>query len=629
MATLQTPQVKSTNLWWLRYLLPPVLFFLAGLSLIFLLGLAQRLGWIEDAGGVQAVGQKAPGVIYTCPMHPQIRQPMPGRCPICGMELVPASQANEKNDPLAVEISPVARRVGGIKTVPVRWETLSRSLRTVGVIAYDESRLASIAAYVDGRIEKMYADYTGVNVEQGDHLAVLYSPNLYSAQVEYLQSQETLRSLQNDTQPFVLATQKRLVENAGKKLLELGMTPEQIAGVEKSRQPMSRLTIFAPIGGTVIEKMAEHGQYVKTGQVLYKIADLSTVWLMLKLFPDDSSKIRFGQIVEAKVSSLPGQKFIGRVAFIDPMVNMKTRTVSVRVEMLNVPSSLFDAASAVLHGMQVLTSPLVPILDRDINQGLQVGQRLRPGDFADATITIPIGKQGMVYDSALAGKWISPMHPQIVRDNPGKCPICGMDLIAASRFGYSPNPVPRPEGLVVPRNAVLFTGNDGVVYVETEPGRFEIRRVTMGPFLKDRIVILEGLEEGEMVATSGNFLIDSQMQLEGKPSIIDPSKISALPSGPMRLLHFEQTRITGKAGMKLESIYAIYFRLEQQLAADQKVQHQDAVQVHASALQLKNEPSIPRKFHPLLTTIAKESEHLHHQNIKEARKQFKILSAAM
>ena len=182
---------------------------------------------------------------------------------------------------------------------------------------------------------------------------------------------------------------------------------------------------------------ATEGQYVKEGQAIYELADLSTVWLMLELFPEDAAAIRYGQIVEAEVQSLPGRKFAGRVAFMDPMVDPTKRTVGVRVVIPN-------------------------------DDGL-----LRVGDYATAKI---------------------------------QAPLAGGELLA------------------VPRNAVLMAGSDSVLYVETEPGRFEIRNVVLGARSGDQIVVLKGLEEGEQVAVSGNFLIDSQMQLAGNPSLIDPTK---------------------------------------------------------------------------------------------------------
>jgi Cu(I)/Ag(I) efflux system membrane fusion protein len=214
--------------------------------------------------------------------------------------------------------------------------------------------------------------------------------------------------------------------------------------------------------------------------------------LMLRLFPEDAATIRYGQTVSAEVQSLPGRRFTGRVAFIDPTVDRKTRTVGVRVVLPNE------------HGL------------------------LRVGDYAKATIEVPVSKSGdaagPIYDPALANKWISPRHPHVIESSPGKCRICGIDLVPASRLGFTDKPIPSRTALFVPRDAVLMAGANSVVYVETESGRFQIRKVVVGPSDGDQIVILKGVKEGEEVASSGNFLIDSQMQLTGNPSLIDPVK---------------------------------------------------------------------------------------------------------
>jgi hypothetical protein len=154
--------------------------------------------------------------------------------------------------------------------------------------------------------------------------------------------------------------------------------------------------------------------------------------------------------------------------------------------------------------------------------------RLKIGDYATAIVEVPVtdpdSRSAGIYDPELAGKWISPRHPHVIEEKPGKCKLCGIELVPASKFGFTEQPVTRRKQLVVPRNAVLMAGDNSVVYVETKSGRFELRRVELGPSLGDEIVLLSGVKEGEQVATNGNFLIDSQMQLTGNPSLIDPAK---------------------------------------------------------------------------------------------------------
>ena len=367
------------------------------------------------------------------------------------------------------------------------------------------------------------------------------------------------------------------------------MNKEQITELERSGEAQSRLTIYAPVGGTVTEKMAMEGKYVTAGEPIYRIADLSTVWLMLELYPEDASHIRFGQRVEAEMQSLPGNTFQGRVAFVDPTVNEKDRTVGVRVEFLN------------------------------------ENGRLRPGDYARARIFLPIGQQGEVYDADLAGRWISPMHPQIIRDAPGECPICGMDLVPTSRYGYSDNPVEQPASVFIPRSAVLMAGTNSVVYVETEPGRFEIRPVSLGPILKDRVIIQSGLEEGESVATAGNFLIDSQMQLAGKPSLIDPTKAVARDQGsggrdqPLQLTSLEVDAVSGSTGVLIEELYAAYFAIQKSLASDRKPSEKDVIALHRAAVELAGASELPEAAREQIKVVAENSEHLHHMEIEKAR----------
>ena len=582
--------------YFLRTGVQALIVFSAILAAFGTLGLLQRMGWLGGGGAVHTAESGAAGAIYTCPMHPQIRQPTPGSCPICGMDLVPATTSDGDQDEFAVNISPAARRLANIATTKVERKTVADRIETVGSIAIDESRMATIAAYVSGRIERLFADYTGVKVAKSDHLAILYSPALYSAQVEYLQARRTMRELGETTLPVVRETQARLVDNARQKLVELGMTEQQLEELDADEQARSRLTIYTELGGTVIEKLVVEGQYVDAGQPIYRVANLGTVWLMLELYPEDAAQIRFGQVVQARVHSLPGRDFTGRVAFIDPVVQEKTRTVGVRVELLN-------------------------------KDGL-----LRPGDYASATIEIPVGSTGDVFDEGLAGKWISPMHPQIIRDEPGPCPICGMDLVPTSRYGYAAEPTERPTALVVPRDAVLMAGQNSVVYVETEPGRFEIRNVKLGPLSGRSAVVLDGLSEGEAVATSGNFLIDSQMQLAGKPSLIDPTRAAAIAEkrppkrGPLMDDTIEVSQLSGAAGATLERLYAAYFAVQQRLAGDQQVAEPQATELGASVTELQQAADLPDPVRSRLKPIAEAAEHLHHMDIDAARDAFETIS---
>ncbi|MCA8998710.1 MAG: efflux RND transporter periplasmic adaptor subunit [Planctomycetaceae bacterium] len=587
------PSPKSFR-WWFARFGNVGLFLGAGILLIVLLGVAQRTGWIRAGSLAAASSADGSQQIHTCPMHPQIRQPGPGRCPICGMALVPATSSGADLDQLAVTIEPAQRRLANVETAEVTKHPVTTKIRTIGSIEIDESRQATIASYIDGRVERLFADYTGVVVEKNDHLAVVYSPQLFSAQVEYLEAQQTLAKTSGSTLASVREAQTKLVANSRQRLVELGMTEEQLAELNTSGEAKSRLTIYAPIGGTVIEKLAEEGKYISAGEPIYRIANLSTVWLMLELYPEDGSRIRFGQVVDAELTSLPGKTLTGRVAFIDPRVDKSNRTVGVRVEFTN-----------------------------------ENGE-LRPGDYAQATIEIPIGPQGEVFDAELAGKWISPMHPQVIRDEPGDCPICGMKLVPTSRYGYTEQPVERVESITVPRSALLMAGEHSVVYVETEPGRFEIRNVTLGPILTDEAVILDGLEAGEKVATSGNFLIDSQMQLAGKPSLIDPTRaVPKFRNTPLEFENFQITRLEGEAGQQIEELYRAYFEIQRTLAADKQPSEKSVVTLGRSTEHLLAAEKMPEGVREQLNLIEQNIPHLHHLSLEEARAKFKPISHAI
>ena len=588
------PRARSIR-WWLSRFGNLGLFLGAGVLLIVLLGVAQRIGWIQG-GSFNSAPTSEGGTqeIHTCPMHPQIRQPGPGRCPICGMALVPAASSGADFDQLAVTIEPAQRRLANIQTAEVTQHPVSTTIRTIGAIQIDESRQATIASYIDGRVERLFADYTGVEVDKGDHLAVVYSPQLYSAQVEYVESKRTLSNSSGAALASVREAQTKLVANSRQRLVELGMTEEQLTELESSNQAKSRMTIYAPIGGTVIEKLAEEGKYISAGEPIYRIANLSTVWLMLELYPENASRIRFGQVVKAELTSLPGQTLTGRVAFIDPRVDMSNRTVGVRVEFNNEDG------------------------------------KLRPGDYAQASIEIPIGPQGEIYDQDLAGKWISPMHPQVIRDEPGDCPICGMKLVPTARYGYVDQPVAQPKSVTVPRSALLMAGEHSVVYVETEAGRFELRNVTLGPILKNEAIILGGLKPGEKVATSGNFLIDSQMQLAGKPSLIDPTRfVAKFRNKPLDFKSISVVRVQGATGENLEQLYQTYFAIQKALSEDKVPTEQTVISLSQLSDSLSHEKSLSEEFRQRMTTIKDNAAHLHHLPIEEARKKFKSISHAV
>ncbi len=379
----------------LKLFLVPGLILAAFVIGISLLGMAQRSGWIQpsnhdgETSDTVANSEGSSTTSYICPMMCVPPTSQPGRCPVCAMELVAASASLSAGPSSKIQIDPRSRRVAGIQTVTARSQTLFRVVRGVGEVSYDESKLKTLSAYVDGRIEELYADFTGIKVNTGDSLALIYSPDLYAAQVEYVRT-KAFAANKSEGSSRSADSNLRLLESSRERLIELGMTEDQIKNLESNQTPNSRLVLHAPMSGTVIEKMADTGQYIQAGTPVYKLADLGTVWLVLELFPEDARVVEIGQTVTATTRSLNGPPFEGTVAFVEPTVDTKLRTVGVRVEIENEQGQLKP-------GEFVRATLKIPLLSKD-------GQ-------AQETVVIPrnsllsIGQTSLVYVEGKPGEF--------------------------------------------------------------------------------------------------------------------------------------------------------------------------------------------------------------------------------
>ena len=307
----------------------------------------KTMGWISLAVGAGVAGliagsslsssgtlpskeiaAEAAGV-WTCSMHPQIRMPNQGQCPVCAMDLIPVTTPSARDDlgPRQLELSETARRLAALRVASVERRPVQVETRMVGKIAYDETRLKYVTAWVPGRIDRLYVDYTGVSVEPGDHMVYIYSPELLAAQQELIQALAGAEALGPAGQATVAAARDRL---------QLwGLTPGQIAAIEQSRQPSDHLTIYAPVGGTVVAKHVSEGAYVQTGTRIYTLADLDRVWLELAAYESDLPWIHYGQEVRFTTPAHPGETFRGRVSFVSPFLDEPSRTVTVRVDVEN------------------------------------------------------------------------------------------------------------------------------------------------------------------------------------------------------------------------------------------------------------------------------------------------------
>jgi len=304
--------------------------------------LAFALGMLMSGGG-QAPDATSPGsatdstpTTWTCSMHPQIKLPKSGKCPICFMDLIPLESGTTAGlGPRQLRMSPAARELAHIQTTPVRRAFAEAEIRMVGRIAYDETRVAYITAWVPGRLDRLYADYTGVTVKQGDHMVYMYSPQLLATQEELVQAHRAIDALSESRSRVLLSTARATLEASREKLRLLGLTPEQIEEIETSGTTSDHLTIYAPIGGVIVAKDAREGMYVQTGTRIYTIADLSRLWILLEAYESDLSWLRYGQHVAFTSPSFPGESFDAVISFIAPTVDPKTRTIQVRAVVSN------------------------------------------------------------------------------------------------------------------------------------------------------------------------------------------------------------------------------------------------------------------------------------------------------
>jgi Cu(I)/Ag(I) efflux system membrane fusion protein len=248
--------------------------------------------------------------VWTCSMHPQIRQPKPGKCPLCFMDLIPVATEDGVVGERQITFSQEALKLMEVQTTPVERKFVEAEIRMVGKVDYDETRVKNITAWVPGRLDRLYVDFTGITVSKGDHMVYLYSPELISAQAELLQTIKASKNLSPQTSELIKRSTFATLEAAREKLRLLGLTKEQIEQIEKTERPTDNVTIYAPIGGVVTEKHATEGMYVTTGMKIYTIADLSRLWVKLDAYESDLSWIRYGQEVEFSTEAYPGQ--VGR-----------------------------------------------------------------------------------------------------------------------------------------------------------------------------------------------------------------------------------------------------------------------------------------------------------------------------
>ncbi|MBD3315566.1 MAG: DUF3347 domain-containing protein [Chitinivibrionales bacterium] len=538
---------------------------------IFLLVVAAfflgRMGGGRDGSGEGHVHAKAAAeedMVWTCSMHPRIKMPEPGQCPICFMDLIPLNTdggTGEEGELPRLTISKNAKILAGIKTAEAVRRGATTDIRLSGKIRADETRVEIISSRIDGRIDRLYVDYSGIPVKRGDHLARVYSPELISLQKELLEADKAMRTLSPNASDMVRRGVKRTLAAAKEKLRLLGFSADEVTRTLKRGGTTDHMTIRASRQGIVLRKLVEEGAYVSTGTPLFHLADLSKLWVVLDAYESDLVWLRLGQEVEFLVEAWPGEVFTGTISFIDPVVDPATRTVKIRV--------ITDNADL----------------------------RLKPDMFVRAVVHVDVAEGGGVKSEALKGKWISPMHPQVVKDHPGTCDICGMPLVPAEELGYVTSGFETVDPLLIPATAPLITGKRAVVYVELENEKgptYEGRDVELGPRVGDHYIVKSGIAEGERVVVNGAFKIDGELQIRAKPSMMTPEPVetgkSDSPDATDIQLDFLKTPdISDKPPSveflkKLSSVYEGYFAISAALAGDEFAEAKKAMARLSSAV---------------------------------------------
>ncbi|MGO9612503.1 MAG: efflux RND transporter periplasmic adaptor subunit [Dissulfurispiraceae bacterium] len=380
--------------------------------------------------------KKAPPPVQTPVAASDQGKPMPGmNMPAqqsqqpSGQQAVSPEQRQEEEEAPTVEIPPEKQQLIGVKTVVAGLKPLRKIIRTVGVVQYDERRLATVNTKFEGWIEKLYVDYTGRYVRRGEPLAEIYSPELLATQQEFislLQWDKKSKAVKNDTVSSMLATDSSaIVEGARQRLRLMDISDDQINRIEQTGKPVRTLTIYSPASGYVVQKMAFQGMRVMPGEKLFDIADLSTVWILSDIFEYELPLIKIGEKALITLSYFPGREFSSTIDYVYPTIAGDTRSAKVR---LTIPNP---------------------------------GNKLKPQMYTNVEVKINLGNK-----------------------------------------------------LVIPEDAVLDAGKRQMVYVDKGEGNFEPREVSIGARADGMVEVTSGLKAGEHVATSANFLIDSEAKLK-------------------------------------------------------------------------------------------------------------------
>lgn len=301
--------------------------------------------WIKptDSNSGHSHKQSTEQQVWTCSMHPQVRQNEPGKCPLCGMDLIPLNDDLGKEGKLSVKMSATAMQLASVVTKKVAQSIPKKEIRLNGKVALDESKIFTLSSHIPGRIEQLLVNYTGEKIEKGQVLAYVYSPELITAQEELFEAIK------------IKDKQASLYQASIEKLKNWKLTKNQIDQIIQEGKVQELFPILADESGVVIEKKVKVGDYIKRGQSIYVSSNLNHLWVLFDVYEKDLKWIKMGDEVQYEVQSLPGEKWNGTVKFIDPIVNARTRVAKARLEVAN------------------------------------IGLRLKPDMFVSGTLSSPIG----------------------------------------------------------------------------------------------------------------------------------------------------------------------------------------------------------------------------------------------
>ena len=424
----------------------------------------------KDAQPPSASAKKEPKILYYVdPMNPSNKTDKPGTAP-CGMDMVPVFEDEAEPSgadalpPGSVRISPQKQQLIGVQTVEVSERALAASVRAVGRVTVDETKISHVHTRFTGWIDQVWVDYVGKLVKKNQPLLSIYSPELFSAQQELIIAKRSKELFQNTGFEGIGEGAKTLYETTRSKLKLLEISDAQIAEIEKRGAPLKALTLNAAMDGFVTTRNAYPGQQVSPETELYTLADLSTVWVEAEVYEYEVSLIGMGQSAAVTFSSFPGKTFQGKVAYLAPELDAKTRTLKVRVELPN------------------------------------PGFLIKPDMYANVELKIDYGKK-----------------------------------------------------LAIPAEAVLDSGSARTVFVARDGGYFEPRKVTLGQRVDDLYIVLDGLQRGERVVTSANFLIDSESQLKsavgGMGAMPDMPGMADVPDAAGKPNMADKPKAADKPGM--------------------------------------------------------------------------------